>query len=110
MKRATALVITAILLLPLIGCGADTVAAEAPPSGFGNLFYVFWWLLGVVGAAIALFQAWQFFQWMEAQPAGTQKMIDIAGYVRTGADAYLKQQYKVVGWAFLAICILLLWM
>ena len=37
-------------------------------------------------------------------------MIDIAGYVRTGADAYLKQQYKVVGWAFLAISLLLLWM
>jgi inorganic pyrophosphatase/K(+)-stimulated pyrophosphate-energized sodium pump len=66
--------------------------------------------VGVFGAAIALFQAWQFFQWMEAQPAGTQKMIDIAGYVRTGADAYLKQQYKVVGWAFLAISLLLLWM
>jgi inorganic pyrophosphatase/K(+)-stimulated pyrophosphate-energized sodium pump len=74
------------------------------------MFYVFWWLVGVGGAALALFQAWQFFQWMEAQPAGTQKMIDIAGYVRTGADAYLKQQYKVVGWAFLAISLLLLWM
>ncbi|NCX98020.1 MAG: sodium-translocating pyrophosphatase [Planctomycetia bacterium] len=47
---------------------------------------------------------------MVVQPAGTPKMIEIAGYVRTGADAYLKQQYKVVGWAFLAICVLLLWM
>ncbi|MBM4011181.1 MAG: sodium-translocating pyrophosphatase [Planctomycetes bacterium] len=74
------------------------------------MFYILWWLVGVGGSALALFQAWQFFQWMEAQPAGTQKMIDIAGYVRTGADAYLKQQYKVVGWAFLAICVLLLWM
>ncbi|MFM8985179.1 MAG: sodium/proton-translocating pyrophosphatase, partial [Planctomycetia bacterium] len=74
------------------------------------MFYVIWWLVGMGGSALALFQAWQFFQWMEAQPAGTQKMIDIAGYVRTGADAYLKQQYKVVGWAFLAICLLLSWM
>ncbi|MFM7207315.1 MAG: sodium-translocating pyrophosphatase, partial [Planctomycetaceae bacterium] len=74
------------------------------------MFYFLWWLVGVGASAVALFQAWQFFQWMEAQPAGTQKMIDIAGYVRTGADAYLKQQYKVVGWAFLAICVLLLWM
>ncbi|MFN7813056.1 MAG: sodium-translocating pyrophosphatase, partial [Planctomycetia bacterium] len=64
----------------------------------------------MASSALALFQAWQFFKWMEAQPAGTQKMIDIAGYVRTGADAYLRQQYKVVGWAFLAICVLLLWM
>jgi inorganic pyrophosphatase/K(+)-stimulated pyrophosphate-energized sodium pump len=109
-KRATALVIAALLVLPLVGCGGTPVNPEAPPTGFGNMFYVFWWLVGVGGAVLALFQAWQFFQWMEAQPAGTQKMIDIAGYVRTGADAYLKQQYKVVGWAFLAICALLLWM
>jgi K(+)-stimulated pyrophosphate-energized sodium pump len=108
-KRATALAVAALLVLPLVGCGAPA-NPEAPPGGFANMFYVFWWLVGVGGAALALFQAWQFFQWMEAQPAGTQKMIDIAGYVRTGADAYLKQQYKVVGWAFLAICILLLWM
>ena len=110
MKRATALVVAAIFVLPLVGCGGTPVNPEAQPTGFANMFYVFWWLVGVGGAALALFQAWQFFQWMEAQPAGTQKMIDIAGYVRTGADAYLKQQYKVVGWAFLAICALLLWM
>ena len=111
MKRAIALVVAALLVLPLIGCGGGQVDPAAPPSGIGNnMFYVLWWLVGVVGSAIALFQAWQFFQWMEAQPAGTQKMIDIAGYVRTGADAYLKQQYKVVGWAFLAISLLLLWM
>jgi inorganic pyrophosphatase/K(+)-stimulated pyrophosphate-energized sodium pump len=110
-KRAIALVVAALLVLPLIGCGGGQVDPAAPPSGIGNnMFYVLWWLVGVVGSAIALFQAWQFFQWMEAQPAGTQKMIDIAGYVRTGADAYLKQQYKVVGWAFLAISLLLLWM
>jgi inorganic pyrophosphatase/K(+)-stimulated pyrophosphate-energized sodium pump len=109
-KRATALVVAALLVLPLVGCGGTPVNPEAPPSGFGNMVYVFWWLVGMASASLALFQAWQFFQWMEAQPAGTQKMIDIAGYVRTGADAYLKQQYKVVGWAFLAICILLLWM
>ncbi len=109
MKRATALV-AALCLLALAGCTGAPVNPEAPPTGFANMFYVIWWLVGVGGATLALFQAWQFFQWMEAQPAGTQKMIDIAGYVRTGADAYLKQQYKVVGWAFLAICILLLWM
>jgi inorganic pyrophosphatase/K(+)-stimulated pyrophosphate-energized sodium pump len=99
-----------LALLSLAGCGGAPANPEAPPSGFANLFYMLWWLVGVGGSALALFQAWQFFQWMEAQPAGTQKMIDIAGYVRTGADAYLKQQYKVVGWAFLAIAILLLWM
>ncbi|NDC54687.1 MAG: sodium-translocating pyrophosphatase, partial [Planctomycetia bacterium] len=47
---------------------------------------------------------------MESQPAGTDKMIEIADDVRKGAYAYLKQQYKVVAWAFLAICLFLLWM
>ncbi|MFM9059598.1 MAG: sodium/proton-translocating pyrophosphatase, partial [Planctomycetaceae bacterium] len=69
-----------------------------------------WWLVGVGGAALALLQARRFYQWMEAQPAGTPRMIEIAGYVRTGADAYLRQQYKVVAMAFVAICALLLWM
>ena len=114
MKRPVvhaSIAVSILALVSLAGCGGAPVNPEAPPSGFaGNLFYVLWWLVGMGSSALALFQAWQFFQWMEAQPAGTQKMIDIAGYVRTGADAYLKQQYKVVGWAFLAICILLLWM
>jgi inorganic pyrophosphatase/K(+)-stimulated pyrophosphate-energized sodium pump len=109
-KRALAIAVAALLVLPFAGCGAEPVATTAPPSGIANLWYGFWWLVGVGGAALALFQAWQFFHWMEAQPAGTPKMIEIAGYVRTGADAYLKQQYKVVGWAFLAICAILLWM
>ncbi|MFM7108859.1 MAG: sodium-translocating pyrophosphatase [Planctomycetaceae bacterium] len=69
-----------------------------------------WWLVGVGGATLALLQARQFFQWMKDQPAGTPRMIEIAGFVRTGADAYLKQQYKVVAMAFVAICALLLWM
>jgi len=101
-----------VALLPLAaGCGGSAVAnPEAMPTGLANLFYLVWWLVGVGGAALALYKAWDFFQWMEIQPAGTQRMIEIAGYVRTGADAYLRQQYKVVGWAFLAICMLLLWM
>ena len=111
MKRATAAVALALLVSSLAGCSSAAVDPAAPPSGIGNnIFYVLWWLVAMASSALALFQAWQFFKWMEAQPAGTQKMIDIAGYVRTGADAYLRQQYKVVGWAFLAICVLLLWM
>jgi inorganic pyrophosphatase/K(+)-stimulated pyrophosphate-energized sodium pump len=110
-KRATAAVALALLVSSLAGCSSAAVDPAAPPSGIGNnIFYVLWWLVAMASSALALFQAWQFFKWMEAQPAGTQKMIDIAGYVRTGADAYLRQQYKVVGWAFLAICVLLLWM
>ncbi len=109
MKRATVATVLAVVAC-IAGCSGAPVDPAAPPTGIGNMFYVFWWLVGMGGSALALFQAWQFFKWMEAQPAGTEKMIEIAGYVRTGADAYLKQQYKVVGWAFLAISALLLWM
>ena len=103
-------VICGVVAFSLAGSDVAFASEAAAPTGAANLFYVLWWLVGVGGASLALYQAWQFFQWMVAQPAGTPKMIEIAGYVRTGADAYLKQQYKVVGWAFLAICVLLLWM
>ena len=33
--------------------------------------YGFWWAVCVAGAVLALYQAWQFFQWMESQPAGS---------------------------------------
>jgi inorganic pyrophosphatase/K(+)-stimulated pyrophosphate-energized sodium pump len=102
--------ICGVVVLALAGSDAAVAGEAAAPTGAANLFYMAWWLVGVGGASLALYQAWQFFQWMAVQPAGTPKMIEIAGYVRTGADAYLKQQYKVVGWAFLAISILLLWM
>ncbi|MFM7244059.1 MAG: sodium-translocating pyrophosphatase [Planctomycetaceae bacterium] len=74
------------------------------------MVFGFWWLVGVVGSALALYQAWSFFTWMESQPAGTPKMIEIAEDVRKGAYAYLRQQYKVVGWAFLGIFVFLLWL
>ncbi|MEI6241497.1 MAG: sodium/proton-translocating pyrophosphatase, partial [Planctomycetia bacterium] len=95
-----------MFLSPLVARAADTAEAASQAWFFGP--YGFWWLLGTAGSVLALVQAWQFFKWMEAQPAGSQKMIDIAGYVRTGADAYLKQQYKVVAGFFLVIFLLLL--
>ena len=111
MKRLAVLLVVALsaAVIPAAACAADAPAAETSSMWLNGQF-IFWWLVGVSGSGLALYQAWQFFKWMESQPAGTPKMIEIAGYVRTGADAYLKQQYKVVGWAFLAICALLLWM
>ena len=86
---------------------AEEAMGEAAERRWFFGAYGFWWLVCLGGAVLALLQAWRFFQWMEAQPAGTQKMIEIAGYVRTGADAYLKQQYKVVAGFFLGIFLLL---
>jgi K(+)-stimulated pyrophosphate-energized sodium pump len=91
---------------PVAVLGSDAAAAADEHRWFFGAFG-FWWLLCLGGSVLALVQAWRFFQWMESQPAGTQRMIEIAGYVRTGADAYLKQQYKVVAGFFLAIFLLL---
>ena len=110
-KRSFAsLVAVAAILLSLAGCGTAAANPEAGPTGWTNLFFGFWWLVAVAGSSLALYQAWQFFTWMESQPAGTPDMIRIAGYVQTGADAYLKQQRRVLYWVFGAVCLLLIWM
>ena len=41
---------------------------------------------------------------------GTDTMKRIAGHVRKGAMAYLKQQYKIVGIVFFILCIFFAWM
>jgi K(+)-stimulated pyrophosphate-energized sodium pump len=55
-----------------------------------------WFLIAPVGASTALFFALYFFKSMRKQSEGTEKMIEIANYVRVGARAYLKQQYKII--------------
>ena len=65
------------------------------------------WCIALVSSLVALFFARKFYKWMMEQDEGNEDMIRIAGYVRAGADAYLKQQYKVVAFFFLIIFILL---
>ena len=110
MKPATIAVSSLAAFAMTLLSSAVAVAAVEPATDervwlFGP--YGFWWLVGIAGASLALYQAWQFFKWMEVQPAGTPRMIEIAGYVRTGADAYLRQQYKVVAMFFGGIFLLL---
>ena len=45
---------------------------------------------------VALFFAWYFFRGMMRRSEGTERMQQIAAHVRSGAMAYLRQQYKVV--------------
>lgn len=56
-----------------------------------------------LASAIALFFAFYFFRQMMKESEGSQKMKDIALYVRKGAMAYLRQQYKVVIIVFLIL-------
>ena len=55
-------------------------------------------------------EAFFFFRQMMAEDEGTPRMREIALYVRKGAMAYLKQQYKVVGIVFVVLCALFAFM
>ena len=65
-----------------------------------NLFY-----LVPVAAVAALGFAWLFFRQMMKESEGTATMKEIALYVRKGAMAYLKQQYKVVTIVFVVLAL-----
>jgi len=65
------------------------------------------WGIAFVCSIIALVQAYVFFKKMQASDEGNERMVEIAGYVREGANAYLTQQYKVVAIFFIVIFILL---
>ena len=59
-----------------------------------------------VAAVLALLFAWIFFRQMYKESEGTPTMKEIAQYVREGAMAYLKQQYKVVIIVFVVLAAL----
>ncbi len=59
-----------------------------------------------VASVIALLFAAKFFFDMKKADEGTDRMKEIAGYVREGAMAYLKQQYKIVAIFFVIIAII----
>lgn len=65
-----------------------------------GLFY-----LVPMAAVIALLFAWIFFRQMMKESEGNVTMKEIAKFVREGAMAYLKQQYKVVTIVFVVLAI-----
>ena len=73
-----------------------------------NIPMVFW--LVPFASVCALAMAWYFFKSMMKESEGTPRMKEIAGYVRIGAMAYLKQQYKVVALIFVALCLVFAFM
>ena len=66
---------------------------------------IFW--LVPLSSAVALLFAWLFYRGMMKNSEGTPRMIKIAGYVREGAMAYLRQQYGVVVRVFIVLAVLL---
>ena len=73
-----------------------------------NIPLVFW--LIPIASVVALGMAWFFFRSMMKEDEGTERMKEIAAYVRKGAMAYLKQQYKVVTIVFVVLAIVFAFM
>ena len=69
---------------------------------------VFW--LVPIASIVALAMAWYFFRQMRKEDEGTPRMIEIAEYVRKGAMAYLRQQYKVVTIVFIVLAVVFAFM
>jgi len=69
---------------------------------------IFW--LAPVASVLALLFAWFFYNQMKKKSEGTDRMARIASYVRKGAMAYLKQQYRVVTIVFICLILLLAFM
>jgi inorganic pyrophosphatase/K(+)-stimulated pyrophosphate-energized sodium pump len=86
---------------------ADDVNLASDAASDGNRLAVIVWLIAMVGSITALYFAFSFYKSMMTQDEGTPRMVEIASYVRQGANAYLWQQYKVVGIFFVVIVIVL---
>lgn len=62
------------------------------------------WLIPIA-SIVALGMAYYFFSAMMKESEGTPRMVEIAQYIRRGAMAYLRQQYKVVAIVFVFLAI-----
>jgi K(+)-stimulated pyrophosphate-energized sodium pump len=68
----------------------------------GSIFWII-----PISAVLALIFAYIFFKTMMRNSEGSDRMKEIAKYVKEGAMAYLKRQYKVVGIVFVILVLLL---
>ena len=66
---------------------------------------ILFWIVPA-SSLLALCFAWYFYHEMMKESEGTDRMAHIAAAVRQGAMSYLKQQYKIVLWVFIALAAL----
>ena len=90
-----------------VAFAADEGGSAAAKTGGTDAKFVLIWALAFVASIVALVQAFFFYKSMKQADPGNERMVEIAGYVRDGANAYLKQQYIVVAGFFVVIGLLL---
>jgi len=86
----------------LLACASASAQEVAGATANFDAITAAWWI-APAGAILALAFAYVFYNWMMKAPAGNATMVEIAGYVKEGAMAYLKRQYATVSWVFLAL-------
>ncbi len=97
-----------VMLAMVLAVAGQTFAAEPEATGTaaasgGELKFFVIWLVAFAGSIAALVQAYFFYKWVLSADPGNDRMQEIAGYVREGANAYLRQQYIVVAGFFVVI-------
>lgn len=92
-------------ILAILLASAPVLAEEGTPACGIGLEWIAP-LGALVCSMLALFFAFYFYKKMMAAPAGNAKMLEIAAYVREGAYAYLRRQYKVVTIVFVILVII----
>ena len=91
----------------MLGCTSVFAQEENAQAAGESWIAILIWVIALAGSITALVFAYKFYRSMMEADEGTDRMIEIAGYVRQGANAYLTQQYKVVIFFFILICVLL---
>ncbi len=93
------------LSVPVLALSAVASAAEATGAveATSALQTPWSWWISPIAAVCALGFAVYFYKKMIGAPAGTDRMIEIAQYVREGAYAYLFRQYSVVTIVFVVL-------
>ena len=121
MRRVLAglLLVSILATVCLLMTPGEPTTSQADPAAKGNTVQksetrsgatVWTWLLwGVapIGSALGLVYARKFYRWVMSKEEGTEKMIEIARYVREGARAYIKRQYKTVAMFFVCAFVFL---
>ncbi len=88
-------------------CLAGTVHAQSvnTATSFVSGTPGIWWI-APVGSVMALVMAYVFYKMMVKANPGNARMVEIAGYVREGSMAYLRQQYTRVGLVFAILAVI----
>ena len=89
-------------LVPMFASTA--IAADGSAAAPASIPLIWW--IAPISSLMALYFAYYFYKKVMAAPEGNAKMIEIAGYVREGAYAYLFRQYRVVSYVFMVLVVI----